>query len=318
MVEILPAVKFVTEQAQSVSIDRDALQKVASTFEIAQSKHWLHEAPFDFSVLSIEETANFIFLFYSLIFCFWGEPKWTIEYHSKKYDGSYGLLVALARAQEEGFSILNWHFWQNISREEFAKIMRGNVEIPLLTERWQIVRAIGEEIMRNLNGSVVTLITASHSDAQVLLSFIDKHFPSFRDVSNYRGHVIPFYKRAQLFIVDLYYFFAGKDLGHYKNIETITALSDYKLPQTLRGLGVLVYKPELAGKVDNKVQITHDSEEEIEIRAATVWSIELLRKELITRFPQITASTINDSLWLASQKQTQDVKPYHRTLNIYY
>lgn len=317
MNEILPAVEFVVSKAKSVHIDHSAINHVASTFQIADIKHWLHEVPFDFAQFSPEEATNFIFLFYSLIFCFWGEPKWTIEYQGKAYDGSYGLLMSLVRAKAEGVPVLAWKYWQNISRDDFAHILRGNVEIPLFNERLQIVRSVGEEIENSLSHSIVTLVEQAQGDAQRLLLLIDQHFPSFRDVSTYQGRVIPFYKRAQLFIVDLFHFFNGKKFGAFSNIETITALSDYKLPQMLRHLGILCYEAELAKKVNQRIVIPHDSAEEIEIRAATVWSIELLRREVAKTLPTITNNQINDSLWLASQT-SQAMLPYHRTPNIYY
>jgi hypothetical protein len=66
------------------------------------------------------------------------------------------------------------------------------------------------------------------------------------------------------------------------------------------------------------------SRKEIEIRAATVWAGELMRRELVTRCPQITphsevpALHIDYWLWREGQTQGPEIRPYHRTRTIYY
>lgn len=99
-----------------------------------------------------------------------------------------------------------------------------------------------------------------------------------------------------------------------KNIECLTAFSDYRLPQILREFSVIKYAKTLASKIDNYVLIPSGSCEEIEIRAATIWGVELIRQKL-EKFP---ASKIDFALWLLSQGLPQKVKPHHRTYSIYY
>ncbi|MBI4836738.1 MAG: hypothetical protein HY817_05795 [Candidatus Abawacabacteria bacterium] len=318
MINILSAVESVVNSAKEVKINYLALSGVANSFQMAEAKSWLHDAPFDFSVLSEEEMVNFLFLFYALIFCFWGEPKWAVTYQEKSFDGSFGLLIALRRAKEEGVPVFDWNYWATISQHHLATILRGNVEIPLFSARLDIMHEVGKGIEDNWQGNIANLIQAAQHDAQELLLLISNNFPSFRDVAQYQGRIVPFYKRAQLFIVDIYQFLENKGLGNFSNIKTITALADYKLPQTLRHLGILQYTPKLASIVDSKNSLPHGAEAEVEIRAATVWAVELLRRELAPKFPTITATVINDYLWLMSQSLANTVKPYHRTLNIYY
>ena len=51
-----------------------------------------------------------------------------------------------------------------------------------------------------------------------------------------------------------------------------------------------------------------DSEEEVEIRANTIWANELIKKELKKKIPNINSIHVNDHLWLLGQ-----CKPYHLT-----
>jgi hypothetical protein len=52
---------------------------------------------------------------------------------------------------------------------------------------------------------------------------------------------------------------------------------------------------------------------EVEIRAATIWTGELMRRELRPRAPELTASHIDFWLWEAGQAKSPGDKPYHRT-----
>ena len=49
-----------------------------------------------------------------------------------------------------------------------------------------------------------------------------------------------------------------------------TPCADYRVPVVLRELGVLRYAPALAAAVDAKQELAPGSQEEVEIRAATV------------------------------------------------
>ena len=48
-------------------------------------------------------------------------------------------------------------------------------------------------------------------------------------------------------------------------------------------MGILEYSPALASKIDEKVELTCGSEEELEIRACTIVAVERLQKALNAR-----------------------------------
>jgi len=89
------------------------------------------------------------------------------------------------------------------------------------------------------------------------------------------------------------------------------------LPQVLRYYNVLEYHPALAERIDNKDVLDANSEEEVEIRAATIWACELLRRRMQQRGHKVTSAEIDQRLWLLGQKSA-DMKPYHRTRTIFY
>jgi hypothetical protein len=312
MNNILETTKFVIENSESVKIDRARIVDFAESFEHGTVHHWLSQAPFNFSHFSDNDKLHFLFVFNALSFCYWGEPKWTIDHEGKSYDGAWGMIIALGRAIKEGYNILDFQYCANLSANDFGHILRANVEIPLFTERLKIINEIGKIVQEKYDGQLANLIIEANKDSQTMLDLIVTNFPGFKDEAIYKEQHVLFNKRAQLLSSDIYQIFKGQGFGDLKNIDSITACADYKLPQILRKLGIFIYSNDLANKIDQKIELIHNSNEEIEIRANTIWAIEYIKQIVVKRSPKIMSSEINDHLWLATQEKFSDDKPYHR------
>lgn len=98
----------------------------------------------------------------------------------------------------------------------------------------------------------------------------------------YKGHQVFLYKRAQIFVADLYGAFKGEGYGNFHDVAKITIFADYIVPAVLRQLGVLKYSPSLAELIKANNEISSGSEEEIELRACSVYAVEKMR-ELIAK-----------------------------------
>ena len=57
------------------------------------------------------------------------------------------------------------------------------------------------------------------------------------------------YKRAQIFVADVWGAFSGAGLGAFSDIGRLTTFADYRVPVVLRQLGVLQYADDLAHQV---------------------------------------------------------------------
>lgn len=324
---VLKSIKTIIEKSKFVKINKENLLKFCSEFKMKEKPFWLNSAPFDFQRVEDKKELNFLFVFNSLVFCFWGEPKWRVEYKGRFYDGAWGLLVALRKAIESGFPILSWKYLADLSKNDLKEILKGSalpgegrasLEIPLFRERLNILRENGMILVEKFNSNFKNVINQGKGDALKLLKVITESFPSFNDFAISQGQRIFFHKKAQLLISDIYRKFKNKSWGKFKNIDKLTALADYKIPQVLRKLKILEYSPELSAKVDNRVLISAGSQEEVEIRANTIWAIELMRKEIGKKIPDIKAIDIDSYLWLQGQKKSPDDKPYHLTRTIFY
>jgi hypothetical protein len=142
--------------------------------------------------------------------------------------------------------------------------------------------------------------------------------PSFRDVVRHQGQAVRFYKRAQILVADLHGAFNGQGPGAFHDMQTLTAFADYKVPQVLRRFGILEYAPELAQQIAGYRLVPVDSDEEIEIRSATIWGVEYLRQALLERGASLASYEIDARLWQLGQNLPGDVQPYHRTLTVFY
>jgi hypothetical protein len=267
-----------------------------------------------------ERTVNWLLLLDALNFCFWAEkdqPRWTIDYQGETLNGYWAEAAALKRAVEEGLPLWDARYLSTISDETIAHIFRGSQTIPLLEQRIENAREVGRILLERFEGQFTNAIEQAHYNAVELALLLANTFPSFHDVASYRQHEVRFFKRAQICAADLHHAFRGKEWGNLADLDKLTAFADYKLPQVLRHYTVLEYCPSLAEQVDNQELIAAGSEEEIEIRAATIWACELLRRRLAAQGHMVNAAEIDQKLWLLGQ-DSEDMRPYHRTCTIYY
>ncbi len=273
----------------------------------------------------------------ALNFCFWdSEPRWRVAYGEGKHDGYWALAAALHRAlREDAAPLWDARFLAELDEPRLARLLRGEGKAPpLMAERVAHLREAGTALLARWDGEFANLVAAAAGDAVALVKLIVRELPSFRDETSWRGQPVRFWKRAQICVADLARMLPGDGprahpLGRLNGLERLTAFADYKLPQVLRGLGVLEVAPDLAGRIDRQEELAAGSEEEVEIRAATVWACELIAREL-TRAAggtPVTAAEVDSRLWIAGQGSQVEhpegqaaaaLKPYHRTRTIYY
>lgn len=308
---ILKSVKYVVDNSKLVSINDSKIDRFVNMFKKHKEHYWLSDSPFDINSLDDNQKAMLIVVFNAISFSYWGNPYWNVEYKGKRYTrGSWSLMACIFRALEEGKDILDPKYLSTITKKELGFILRGNTEIPLLDERVKILKEIGFVLLKKYDGKFSNLIKKSEGDAIKLVRLILNSFPSFQDFAYYKKRKILFQKRAQAIVEGLYSIFHGKDYGKLKNINMLTALADYVIPNMLRKVGILEYSKKLAGKIDKKIIVKKGSSEEVEIRANTIWAIELIRKNLESKKLEVSALNINDYLWTIGR----DVKtPFHLT-----
>ena len=313
---VLTTTRRVVDRARLVSIDDAAVTRLAAglaarNVEAPSWRVWPHWWG------DVDLTSNYVLVLDALNFSFWGEPKWRVTFEGRTVDGYWALAAGLRRAIEEGVPILDPAALAHVDEGTARRVFRGESEIPLLAARIANLREVGRGLLA-AGGPFSTLVArAGHSAAQ-LVREVAARFPSFDDVATYDGEPVRLYKRAQILVSDLYGAFEGRGIGRFDDLDALTAFADYKIPQILRTEGVLVYAPAFAERVDRRVEIPAGDPAEVEIRAATIWGCELLRRALIEQGGRsLRAFEVDWLLWTLAQDRTF-AQPYHRTRTVYY
>jgi len=315
---VIQTADFVAANSLFVRINKRAISDFCQKFDTNNLQPWLNFAPVDLLMLDSSPRLHFVLLMSSLSFRFWGNPKWTIEYNGREYDGAWGLVAALWKAFEAGILALDPKSWSDFEEQRAKTILTGNILIPRFADRLMIIRQLGCVLGNDYKNSFECFLEHSDGDAMQLVLTLASEFPSFRDVSTLDDRTVFFYKRAQLLVADIARMCSGTNSTDIQGLSQLSACADYKLPWLLRKLDILAYTNSLSEQIDKGIEILPNSREEIEIRANTVWAVELIKRNLRTRAPEIMTMQINDYLWLQSQDKSSDDSPYHLTDTTFY
>ena len=120
--------KYVVENSEHVKIDYSKLDDFIANIDCNNLKNWLLYNPYNLLDLDIETLVNFLLVFESIDYSFWGQPKWTIETEDGLKDGSDALLYDMLKYAKK----LENATFNDVSFNEFRNILKGNIEIPFL------------------------------------------------------------------------------------------------------------------------------------------------------------------------------------------
>lgn len=321
---ILNSTRTVVQQGEHVWINPEYVEQLSEQWLLEDANNTSTHLPlwdnrYHFHDRT-ERTVNWLLVLDALNFCFWsekGQPRWSIEYHGEILNGYWAEAAALKRAVEEGIPLWDATYLSTMSSETVAHIFRGRGIIPLLEQRVSHAREVGHVLLERYGGQFIHAIEQAECSAIKLVNLLIRDFPSFYDIATYHTQPVKFLKRAQICVADLYNAFGGQEWGTFVDLEQLTIFADYKLPQVLRHYHVLEYDSILAQRVDNQELLPAESQEEVEIRAATIWACEFLRRKMQQHGYAMTAAEIDQRLWLMGQEATE-MRPYHRTRTIYY
>ena len=298
--------KYVSDNSKYVKINYEKIDEIIEGGEFNAIRYWLDTNPFNILDMNYRDIVNFLLLYHTIgDYCFWGDPKWEIDTEVGKLDGSYAIMYILINRFRNNNDM-------NMSYEEFADMLKGNVEIPLLKERYnclvemnKYLDSIGKDFYDEIKDLKVDID---------LLDYVVSTFSYFKDETNYNGVNVYFYKRAQLLVSDVLH--VRKMLENIEvDYSNLMGCADYKIPQVMNALGMLEYEYDLEYKLARKEELQEDSIEEIEIRANDLVDIDYIYEKLNR---EVCRMDINDYIWLLGQDKSKINKNYHRTRTIRY
>ena len=305
-----------------VKIDDKALKKFVKN--LLQDKNALKypkwsETHLDATSVPFESLLRYLFVIDTLNYCFW--PNAGYEYYTLAQN-----LYKTLKNKKKFFEIDNLikmtpeQLKENIFKCDFC----------LLNERARMIREVFTIIKNKYNGQCYNFVKACNKDATKLVKQVVDDFWCFRDQAIYNGEQIFFYKRAQILVSDIYLAYLDikdakktdkeNDVINFtkETISQLTMFADYRVPQILRAKGILKYDSHLTDLVDNKKELAHGGKEEIEIRAATIQTVEQIKKMLKEHGREAMSIEVDVYLWEEGEKIKDKVAPHHRTLSIFY
>ncbi len=325
---ILSTAARVAAKSKHVRLNKDALDDISKTLSRPEldnaPHHWLSSAPepakIYFDSLSLDQRILFLVVFHTIGFCYWGDPKWRIfsPTADTTFNGARALLISLSA--EPNF--LNLSHLSELTELQFKAMLAGfksqNIDsLLLMSERHSFLSALATRLGKDKN-FLKELIDPNQNALNAALA-ISQQLPGYRDVAEYAGEPVIFLKKAQLLVADINHALVRSGNAGFSCMHELTGFADYKLPQLLRHQGIIDYDNMLTEKIDQGRELTPGSEEEIEIRAATLIAIEYIKRSLAKVNILTTAAEIDAKLWMLAQDlNPAEVKPYHRCRTVFY
>lgn len=301
-------INFVVENSKNVFINEKNINIILNNINVSGFSHWSSSPFFD----GIDERKKIIFAFIleSMNFCFWLNYSWNYKENGVIYSGTEMLYKKVKDL------LLKYDFnieeLCDISIEKFYESMsENNVPPPMIYERYKSYKETLKTISKC---DFFDKLYKINSDIE-LEKFISDNIASFCDKSYYLGRTIVFNKRCRLLVNDLF-LISDRIRKNIKNLNNLKGCADYSLPRYFREQKILEYSKELNKIIDNEEEIPHGSVYEIEIRASTLYVIEVIKKELDHRGIKLNSLELDNILWKLS-RINKTSKPHH-TISIYY
>ncbi|KAL0634378.1 hypothetical protein Q9L58_006699 [Maublancomyces gigas] len=336
--KVLESAQYIFDNAIDVALDPDSIKTAAEIIYRSMqeksyststwSEHELHPKEKD------EDTVNFILTMDILNFSFWSDfddqSRFAVNYRGKRWTGYWSLVALLRRALDEGIPITCPYFWVDptiCSDALLTHVFRSDSEerIPLLQERIDILREVGEVLCERYDGTFVNCIHKANGSAAALVVLVADEFPCFRDEHKYEGRRVNIYKRAQILVADIWAAFTPHPFGLFPDIDTLTMFADYRVPVILYTLGCLLYSPPLEAHIRALKPLATGHSWEVQLRGTSIWCVEMIRRQITKMHPEtsghINAVLIDFYLYDTAKDMERDGKlaiPCHRTRSIWY
>lgn len=249
--------------------------------------------------------------------------RFEVDHAGATWSDSDALFACLHRALEAGTPVLDGHFLAEVTTDQLGEILRGSIPIPMLAERAEILRQVGEVLVRDFGGRFTGLIDAAEprlrgADGTGIVDLLTSRIARFDDISPYGDRRVRFDKLAQLAVWMVHTSLGGQAGFPLTDLDQMTAFADYIVPVGLEVLGIIEYSTDLGRTIAAGRMVERDSSQEVEIRAHTVTAIALLTDAINRIRPadrQVVMAQVDARLWTHYHVT---FRPHHLTRTIMY
>ena len=284
--KVLSSMGNVIDNAQHISISEKQIEIVADWLAYEEfglpKNNKTNKDPDNFiRTTMLINTLNFAFTDFDT------SIKYSIERDGQKLSDSEAMFTQVNEAIDSGIDLLNGEVLEKLTIEELEKIFEGNIKMPMLKERVEILNLVGAKLVDSYEGDWLNFIKNGprklYANGEGLIERLVLEFPRFDDSSIYLDKEVNFYKLAQLAFWGIHRELAHSDYFRIEDMESMTAFADYIVPVALIVMKITQYSEELEEKIMNGKMIERNSTEEIEIRAATIYATAKLTESVNRR-----------------------------------
>lgn len=187
----------------------------------------------------------------------------------------------------------------------------------LMTLFARSLQQLGAFVGERFEGRFEGVVECAGGSAAHLVGLLAE-MPLYADVSHYGTLELPFYKRAQITVADLWLAFEGRGQGMFHDIDDLTIFADNLVPHVLRREGVLAYDDALAARIEAGALLPPGSEEEVEIRACAIHAVERCAELMASAGQPLPVRHLDWLLWSRGQTPEMKAHPRHRTQTTFY
>ena len=246
-----------------------------------------------------------------------GQPRWYTRVSGVDVgqdDEALGVMAALGNALKNGVPFGDWRWVAQMDEYDLGPYLApaaGAGKLPMMEQRLESLLDLAGA--SKFFGSPASVFTAARGSAARFVEVLTDAAPMWRDVRQYDELTLPFHKRAWLCAAMLQGRFQGDPIRRFRDPEVIPVFADYRLPQVLRGAGVMVLTDSLAAHIDAGAAVEINSPTEVELRAVTVDIAAQLCELISQRIPGVTMMQIDHFLWRMAVRVQDQLPPFHRT-----
>ena len=320
--KVLSSLNPVIENLQTINLNLDQVMNVADWIAYEDfpppEQNISKNNPDEFiRTTMLINTLNFAFTDFE------NSTKYEIIREGKVLSDSEAMFVQIQEAISSGVQLYDGNVLSDLDEKQLKNIFKGNIEMPMMSERLDILLNVGAKLSDDYEGDWMNFINAGpkklYDNGEGLIERLISEFPRFDDTSQYdEKYNIHFYKLAQLAFWGIHAELAGTGDFYIEDMQSMSAFADYIVPVALEVMKIVEYSEELRNKITNGEIIARDSLEEIEIRSTSLYITAKLTEEINKRRPaekSIIIPQLDYRLW---KQYHATHRPHHLTITTMY
>ena len=320
--KVLKSLNPVIENLKTINLDVNEITRVADwiayeEFQPPENNLTKNKPEEHIRTTMLINTLNFAFTDFE------NSTKYEIIREGKVLSDSEAMFVQIQEAISSGVQLYNGNVLSDLDDKQLKNIFKGNIEMPMMSERLDILLNVGAKLSDDYEGDWMNFINAGpkklYDNGEGLIERLTSEFPRFDDTSQYaEKYNVHFYKLAQLAFWGIHAELAGTGDFYIEDMQSMSAFADYIVPVALEVMKIVEYSEELRNKITNGEIIGRDSLEEIEIRSTSLYITGKLTEEINKRRP-VEKSIIIPQLDYRLWKQYHAThRPHHLTITTMY